>query len=200
MLCSAQDLTNPGWAWSTDAGARNRWIVDGHVVTDDEVSGVFLRRSCVYPEELRGTHPDDREYLAAETTAFLTFVLACTRATVCNPVADGGFGEAAVRPERSARAAASLGLDVAPVRLKSDASARLPAVAARIEVVGRKAFGTASKNLRTTAIDLAVALGLRYAAFAFDTRGRLLGVQTLKPPSADARRALGLVLAGDVRP
>src|SRR5262245_30078339 len=116
---------SPGWRWSSvaDAGGRYRqWVIGGDIVLDAEVTGVFLRRSAVYPDELTETHPDDRAYLAAEAHAFLVLVLATTSALVVNPVSEGTLGVDALRPERWMRIAADLGVPVAPLRLSSRSS------------------------------------------------------------------------------
>jgi hypothetical protein len=123
-LCSAEDLTRAGLAWEVQGRARRTWVVDGALVDDADVTGVFLRRSAVYPEELTSTHSDDRVYLAAEAHAFLVFVLASTRATVVNPVVDGGFGEEALRHERTVQAAAEGRIAIAPLTLASRTIAR----------------------------------------------------------------------------
>src|SRR6185295_2809071 len=85
-LCSAEDLVHQGWVWRLAQPASRKWIVDSKLVPDGEVSGVFIRRGNVYPEELKATHPEDRDFLASENHAFLTFVLATTSALVVNPV------------------------------------------------------------------------------------------------------------------
>src|SRR4029450_746262 len=87
--CGAAHPPPPGWRWPVASPEPARWVVDGRVVDDHEVTGVFVRRTHVYPEELVSTHPDDRAYLAAESTAFLIFVLSRTAARVVNPVAAG---------------------------------------------------------------------------------------------------------------
>src|SRR5262249_24301775 len=139
-LCSAEDLTRPGWVWPLASREPARWVVSGSVVTDEEVTGVLLRRTYVYPEELVTTHRQDREYLAAEGTAFLILVLSRTGATVVNGVGDGALGDDAIRPERWMRAAAELGIAMAPLRLKSPASTRRPIATTTIEVVGHETF------------------------------------------------------------
>ena len=194
VLCSAEDLTRPGWVWPLSSPERSRWVVNGSVIDDREVTGVFVRRSCVYPEELVSTHPDDRAYLAAESTAFLAFVLSRTAARVVNPVADGALGDDAIRPERWMPAAADLGLNPASLRLKPNGSVRPPVKAATAEVVGRDVFGDAPARLRAAATELAAALGLIYAAFVFDSKRRLVAVSAGRPPSEAALVALGSVL------
>ena len=110
-LCAAEDLTASGWLWSSadGEGGRDRLGRRRRGRADTEVTGVFVRRSTVYPDELTGTHPDDRAYLAAEAHAFLVYVLATTRAVVVNPVSDGTLGVDALRPEQWMRVAAALG-------------------------------------------------------------------------------------------
>ena len=194
-LCAAEDLTRPGWVWPSPPSRAARWVVDGRVVADDEVSGVFVRRSTVYPEELLSTHPDDRAYLAAEAHAFLVFVLATTRARVANLVLDGGLGEESIRAERWAEAAREVGLAVAPLRVASD---RAPSQRWRpivVEAVGDEVFGAAPAQTLAAAGRLCARLGLIWASFVFDSRQRLLSVTASRPPGRDARLALGRLLA-----
>ena len=75
--------------WRYGRTASRTWVVDTKRVCDDDVTGVFVRRPTVYPEELTSTHPEDRPFLASEIHSFLTFVLATTSARVVNPVSDG---------------------------------------------------------------------------------------------------------------
>lgn len=194
-LSSAEDLVRPGWVWPADASATRTWVVEGNRVPDAEVTGVFLRRSAVYPEELTTTHPDDRRYLAAETHAFLGFVLATTSARVLNPVVDGAFGEEALRPERWMAAAAAAGFAVRPVHVRSEGRARRgPRSAWLVEVVGREIFGEGPPATRDRAGRLAETLGLGWGAFAFDGRDRLFAVTGSPGPSPAATEALGRLL------
>jgi len=197
-LCSAQDLTQPGWSWALPrTHADPRWVVDGRVVADAQVSGVFVRRSTVYPEELLATHPDDRNYLAAEAHAFLMFVLATTRAQVCNPVFDGAYGDEALQPERWAPVAQRLGIAVAPIRLASGRAAPPPGRSVLVEAVGDQAFGAGSPRQHHGARSLMQGLGLVSASLAFDGRGRLLTISGTRPPAnRDALALLGSVLSG----
>ena len=194
-LCSAEDLTRPGWVWSVGSPEPNRWVVDGKVVDDPQVTGVLVRRTYVYPEELVGTHPDDREYLAAESTAFLIFVLSRTGSRVVNPVSDGALGEDVIRPERWMAAAVDLGVDVAPLRLKATDPIRAPKMTTTAEVVGDETFGDAPPHLRAAAAQLAAALGVVYAAFVFDRKQRLVALSANRLPSDAALAALGSLLS-----
>ena len=177
-----------------------RWVVDGEVVGDDEISGVFVRRSAVYPEEFLSTHPDDRSYLAAEAHAFLVFVLAETRATVANPVADGALGDEAIRPERWISAAGDAGLSVAPLRLTESPPRRTPAstrLSSRWSATRPSGMGRHGRRL--AALRIAHELDLLWATVVFDGRHRLLTVTSARPPGDDAVDALGRLLAGPAR-
>src|SRR5215212_2593616 len=112
-LCSAEDLVSPGWVWRQPVSKT--WIVDRKHISDDQVTGVFVRRASVYAEELLTTHPDDRAYLASEIHAFLVFVLASTSARVFNPINEGAFGEAALRPHHWTQLALQLGIPLRPL-------------------------------------------------------------------------------------
>jgi hypothetical protein len=198
-LCSAEDLTRPGWVWRPGAPQPPRWVVDGKLVSDDDISGVFVRRSAVYPEELLSTHPDDRSYLAAETQAFLIFVLATTHALVANPVDDGALGEETIRPERWIPAAKEAGLSIAPLRLTNSRlkPRRLHPIV--VEVVGEEVFGGAPARSKTAALRLARHLGLPWATVIFDGRHRLLTITGDRPPGNEAQGALGRLLAASGR-
>jgi len=196
-LCGAEDLMAPGWSWSAD-GERT-WVVGGSTVADREVTGVFVRRTAVLPEELRTTHPEDRAYLAAEAQAMLVFVLATTGATVVNPVEGGLLGLDAFRPERWMPIATALGVPVTPLRLTSAACEQEPpgppSAAARetVEVVdGAACDGSPSAGAAET---VATALGLRWAVAVFDGEGGLAAMTAAPRPSPAAAARLGELLA-----
>jgi hypothetical protein len=192
-LCGAEDLVGPGWAWHAGGGPRT-WRIAGARVDDRDVSGVFMRRGTVYPEELTGIHPDDRVYLAAEAHAFLSLVLASTSARVCNPVVDGAFGDEVLRLDRLLAAAATHDVPMRPVRLSDDGRRRPLPAAVTVEVVGDRAFGKAAPRDHAAALALAAALDLSWATFAFDRSHRLMAVSSSRAPSAVAAAALGALL------
>jgi len=196
-LCSAEDLTRPGWAWAVSAsGGRGSWVVDGSVVSDEEVTGVFVRRGTVHAEELTSTHPDDRAYLAAEAHAFLVHVLASTRAVVANPVDDGGaLGEAALRPEHWMAAAEAAGIAVAPLRVRSTGGDRPPEAAIEVELVGADVLGAAPPTFMDAARTVGGWLGLQWAVLTFDDVGRLSAITTTPAPTPDAAARLGELLS-----
>jgi hypothetical protein len=197
-LCSAEDLTTEGWIWSPETPEQRRWVVSGRLVVDHDVSGVFLRRSGVHPEEFLGIHPDDREYMAAEIRAFLVLVLATTGAVVVNPVGPGGLGDEVLRPERWIAAAAERGIANAPLHLASASTPVQSGGMVVVDVVGEQPFGDAPEILRRAAVVVAGALDLAWAAVVFDELGRLVMVSTRPAPATPAVDALGRLLAGDL--
>lgn len=202
-LCSAEDLLAPGWVWPSHDATGRTWVVEGRCVADREVSGVFVRRAAVYPDELLHVQPEDRAYLAAECHAFAIYVLATTGATVLNGVGegpgDGAIGDEAVRPEQWMPAAVANGLTLAPLRLTSDPHRRRRLTTSVVEVVGDETFGVAGDACHRGAARLAGALGMRWAACVFDGRSRLAAVTTAAAPSEAAIGALAGVLGGERR-
>lgn len=196
-LCSAQDLTASGWCWRVPAGADSRWVVDGRVLPDTAVSGVFVRRSTVYPQELLSTHADDRHYLAAEAHAFLVFVLASSGARLAQPVFDGAYGDEALQPDRWMPLAVRLGIPVAPLRLASGRTLAPPGRCVIVEAVGERAFGPGTARQHDAASALLRDLGMLSASVVFDEQERLVTLSGTRPPAdRDALAALGRLLAG----
>lgn len=185
-LCSAEDLVSEGWVWEE---RRRTWVIDGARVDDREVTGVFIRRAGVYPEELITTHQADRAFLAAECRAFLMYVLATTGARVVNPVSDGAFGEEALRPERWTPRATELGIAIRPLRITHDGPMSLPSSVTAIEVAAGEVFGDAS-SLHDPARALTSALSLAWGVLLFDEDGRLVTITTSRAPSDAAASVL----------
>jgi hypothetical protein len=195
-LCSAEDLVRPGWVWHHGQPESYTWIVDTRPVRDEEVTGVFIRRSAVYAEELVTTHPADRAFLAAEAHAFLTFALATTSARVVNPVIDGAFGEEALRPERWSAVASEVGISVRPIRVTSAPRRRTRYRMYEVEVVGDEVIGDGPTPVLEGAGRLANALGMVWGVFLFDARHRLVIATSARRPSAAAAATLGRLLEG----
>jgi hypothetical protein len=193
-LCSAEDFVSPGWIWRHGQSAPKTWIVDAGPVRDEEVTGIFLRRSTIYAEELASTHPADRAFLASEVHGFLTFVLATTSARVVNPVCDGAYGEEALRPERWSPVATELGISVRPLRVTSEPRRQNRYRTHEVEVVGAEVFGDAPARVLEGARHLVGALGLGWGRLLFDSRQRLVTITGASRPSEAAAAALGRLL------
>ena len=71
-ILTAEDLHRPGWAFRPDDGAQDgTCVVGGSVVAARDIELALTCRPSVLPEELTGLHPEERQYVAAEMTAFL---------------------------------------------------------------------------------------------------------------------------------
>lgn len=196
-LCSAEDMTAPGWLCRNDRSRPLRWVVEGRPVEDEDVTGIFVRRSAFYPEEFTSTHPEDRAFLAGEAQAFLGLALSRTRATVANPPRDGALGGEALGFEHWMAAALREGLAIRPFRLTSVRRRRPPRQRPplAVEVAGGESFGDAPAALKAGALRLAEALGLVWATALFDGRRRLMALTVAAEPGPQARQALGALLA-----
>jgi hypothetical protein len=86
---------------------------DGRPVS---VAGVLCRLGGVMPADLPHVHPDDREYAAAELTAFLLAWLDACPAPVLNRPRPGCLNGPAWYPEQWSAAASAAGLRVAATR------------------------------------------------------------------------------------
>ncbi|HEX8853548.1 MAG TPA: hypothetical protein VF754_08680 [Pyrinomonadaceae bacterium] len=193
-LCSAEDLVRPGWVWHHARPGQRTWIIDARPVRDEDVTGIFIRRSSVYAEEMLTTHPADRAFLASECHAFLTFILATTSARVVNPVSDGAFGEEALRPERWTTAASETGIAVRPVRVTSQARRRRGLRTTEVEVVGGEVFGELPARVLDRVRSMAERLRMVWGTLLFDARHRLINVTAMRPPSDAAAVSLGRFL------
>ncbi len=103
----ADDLSRPGWVF--EPGGMPGWaVLGGERVAAGRISGVVTQLPCVVPGELGAIIPADREYVAAEMTAFLAAWLSELTCPVLNRPLPGqlmGPGWSAQRWAQVARAA-----------------------------------------------------------------------------------------------
>ena len=64
-------LSQSGWVYEVGSGATARLCTSRGEIGGDEISGVLTRIQRVDTGDLAHIHEDDREYVAAEMTAFL---------------------------------------------------------------------------------------------------------------------------------
>jgi hypothetical protein len=84
-ILTAEDLHRPGWAFRPDDGAQDgTCVVAGSVVGAKDIELALTCRPSVLPEELTGLHPEERQYVAAEMTAFLVAWLTSLTCPVFN--------------------------------------------------------------------------------------------------------------------
>ena len=68
-------LSQAGWRYEVGAGRLSRLVTSRGEVGADELSGVLTRSQRVWKRDLPHIHEDDREYVAAEMTAFLAALI-----------------------------------------------------------------------------------------------------------------------------
>jgi hypothetical protein len=76
-LLSCEDLSASGWRYSPSDRAASRAVVSGQVIPDTAIRGVLVRRPWVLQQELTSIAPADREFVAAEMSAFLADAVPC---------------------------------------------------------------------------------------------------------------------------
>jgi hypothetical protein len=171
-LLTCEDLSVPGWRHSLDPSSPGRAVISGCPIATEEIRGVLIRWPGVMSRELGPIAPEDREYVAAEMTAFLRSWLTRLRCPVLNrPTAISLLGPA-WRPEQWVHTAAGLGIPVRPIRRHARFSADMPPVQAppehaTVTVIGERCFGATDPLLACHAQRLAAAAGASLADFHF---------------------------------
>lgn len=171
-LLSCEDLSTAGWRYPLGAPEASTAVVGGRVVPVDEIAGVLTRLPAVTPQDLGHIVPEDRDYVAAEMTAFLVAWLAALRCPVLNRPTPGFLMGPSWRHEQWVRTAARLDIPVQPVRRSSgpaaDTAAEHAAVSpATVTVVGTRCFGPVDARLMVQAQRLADAAEVDLLAVHF---------------------------------
>ncbi len=164
-LLTCQDLSASGWRYSPGDEVRTS-VIGGRLVATHEIDGVLTRLSSVWESELGSIVPDDRSYVAAEMTAFLSAWLSDLPCPVLNRPAPMSLMGPYWRSEKWALTAAQLGMPVVPahrsvpaitdIRLHDDLLSGL----ATVNVIGRRCLGNADESLFKSAVALAEAAGV----------------------------------------
>jgi hypothetical protein len=192
-------LSAPGWRYSPEDRRATRAVIDGRVVRERDIRGVLVRRPQVLPQELAYIAPADREFVAAEMSAFLLAWLSHLPCRVLNRPHGTSLSGPNWRAQQWTRAAARAGLEVEPVRLQVPArvkpgftnSSREGHNPVRAVIVGENCFGEISPDQAVGAHRLAVAAGVGLLAvwFAPGRRaGRFVAASTM-PGLGDPRVA-----------
>jgi hypothetical protein len=83
-LLSARDLTTAGWEFHPADPSAGVAVIGGRRVPVANLQAVLTRRPAVLSEELAWLDPGDRQYVAAETNAFLVAWLSSLPCPVVN--------------------------------------------------------------------------------------------------------------------
>jgi hypothetical protein len=202
-LLSAEDLSQPGWRFYTDAPDKSVAVIGGTATPCREIAGVLIRRPCIIEAELAHIHSADRHYVAAEMNAFLFAWLVSLTCPMLNRPRDFYLLGPPWRPEQWIHAAAALGIATAPIRRtvpanREDLSAARPV---QVIVVAGRCFGADAARFASEATSLAAFVGAGLLGVIFENKGGALIGATLRPELSDpaVRNALRDYLAGSGR-
>ena len=170
--------TGPLASWHFEPGAaeRSALVVDGRRVVAGELTAVLSRLPWVDPARLEAIVPDDRAYVAAETSASLVAWLAALPCPVLNRPTPACLVGPAWAPQQWALAAARAGLRVAAVeeraarggRCAEAAPSPVRATRATVTVVGGRCVGEVAPALVAGALRLATEARVALLGVSFD--------------------------------
>ncbi|MEJ8822325.1 hypothetical protein WKW80_09770 [Variovorax humicola] len=170
-LLAPADLSSPGWSYRVGDASNSVAMVAGERIAAEQLGGVMTRLAGISPAHLPHVVEADREYVAAEMSAFLLAWLSALPCPVWNRPAAPSLSGPAWRWEQWRQLATQAGLNVAPshrvVQREAQAAAPAPATS-RCSVVGSKVIGTASARRRHGARRLAEAAGVELLELLFD--------------------------------
>jgi hypothetical protein len=122
LLLTCEDLSTAGWRYTcggaTDDAmsmAGGRAVISGRALAVAEIMGVYTRTPSIFPQELTQIGPPDREYIAAEMTAFLTWWLSALPCVVVSRPTASSLAGPGWRPEEWFWAAVRAGLPIVPI-------------------------------------------------------------------------------------
>src|SRR5258708_24122925 len=166
-LLTCEDLSSAGWRHLPSDREASRAVVSGQIVKEADIRGVLMRRPWVFQQELTQIAAADREYVAAEMTAFLQSWLSDLLCPVLNRPRGTCLCGPNWRPQQWAQAAERAGLRSeamhwrVPERQKKtpgDAAA-VPAQSVRLTVVGDRCLGAPDESCAAGARRLAALAG-----------------------------------------
>jgi hypothetical protein len=176
-VLTTHDLSRPGWTVRFGAPDDGTAIVGGRRVGMGEVRGVLVRLSAVTARELPFVVPEDRDYAAAEMTAFLRCWLTGLRCPVLNRPSPQSLSGPGWGPAQWVHVAAGLGIPVRSFRQRAALGEDFPIEppytvqdAVTITVIGSRSFGECSGGLADQARALAAAAGVEWLAVRFAGR------------------------------
>lgn len=150
-LMTPHDLALPGWRHEPARPLAGVAVAGGEPLATAEIAGVCTLLPCVLADELRSIRPSEREYVAAEMTAFLCAWLSSLSCPVLNRPSPSCLCGPAWSPVRWLWCAAKAGLP---------AVAEPPAETVDVTVAGSRGFGASSAAQRSLALQLAYRAGV----------------------------------------
>lgn len=171
-LLVPRELSERGWRYHIAAKGPSYGVAGGRRFASSQIGGVLVRLPRISAEELQHIEAAQREYVAAEMTAFLAAWLSSLRCPVLNRPGPACLFGPNWRPEHWVRLAAQVGLPVRPTQREVPAAAVHSKTSKRavvtLTVVGNRCFGVAEGNLKRGARRLAKAGAAELLAVHFD--------------------------------
>ena len=158
VLLTAEDLSRPGWRCALPDDGNTVAVVGDKRLRREQVAGVITHWPRFLAIDVPHIRACDREFVAAETTAFLTWWLSTLSCPVLNPPSSISLCGPVWRREQWLTAGKSLGIPVTDsTRLVSASRPISPEVVGRcvVTVVGDRCVGEADAILHDHALALA---------------------------------------------
>jgi hypothetical protein len=164
-MITCEDLSVAGWRYHTCSPDASMAVVGSQVVWCENITGLLTRIPCVFGPELTRIRAEDREYVAAEMTAFLTAWLFSLSCPILNRPTAACLSGPNWRPEQWVRAAVGVGIPVRAVerhvlRAPGSGSSVPETSTVGVTVVGNGWFGAVDQALAAQAKSLAKAAGV----------------------------------------
>ena len=194
-VCTPADLSTRGWRHYVGAPQAGVAVIDGQLLPATAITGVMTRFPAVQPEMLAHIAAIERNYVAAEMTAFLIAFISALPCKMLNRPTAGGLCGPAWRPEQWIRAATRAGIPVRPrrrnVRLNAAAESEAD-VAVELTVIGDRVFGAAEAPLLADwARSLAQAAGVGLLGLGFTQQATGFALACVHPsPDLDTPERL----------
>jgi hypothetical protein len=168
MTC--RDLSRSGWEALSTAPERSRFVTGGRRYSIDRIRGVLTLLPVVFPRELTHIVECDRDYVAAEMTAFLIYWLSALPCPVLNDPQAGSLCGPNWRPEQWAIAAENAGIPTRRVTRSTCARGSPPCAlpqVVRVTLVGERCSGTQDDKVCSWMKSLAAAAKVRMLSAVF---------------------------------
>ena len=154
---SVADLCAPGWRYLVGSPERATARACGRTIEAGRIAAVLCRIGRVSADDMATVHVDDREYAAAETTAFLRTWLTQFRGVRCNEPTWMSLAGPRWHALHWSRIVRTLGIPVS-----SESRETVTAV-----VAGRRVFGVTEPQLIDYSLCIANAVAARSLAVRF---------------------------------
>lgn len=174
MLAPA-DLSRGGWRWRSADPRSSVALIKAQRLLPDDIDGVITRLPWVLPHDVPDIQVDDREYVAAEISAFLLTWLASLRCPLLNRPSAQCLSGPGWHPQMWLGKAQQLGIATRASHQHVSLTAQ-PAVvepeprdAVTLTVVGAAVVGKADAVLQRHARCLAATAGVQLLCVRFDS-------------------------------